>query len=69
MDRGIAGAVATTGAPLNITDAYKDSRFNKVRRGRCEARRGASIGDAGWILQEGAGQKGECANWRSQFFF
>ena len=30
MDRGIAGAVATTGLPVNIPDAYKDSRFNQT---------------------------------------
>ena len=29
MDRGIAGSVATTLEPVNIPDAYKDSRFNK----------------------------------------
>ena len=30
MDRGIAGAVATTGQRVNIPDAYKDSRFNQT---------------------------------------
>src|ERR1700722_11566676 len=30
MDRGIAGAVATTGNRVNIPDAYKDSRFNQT---------------------------------------
>ncbi len=29
MDRGIAGAVATTNSIINIPDAYKDPRFNK----------------------------------------
>jgi len=29
MDRGIAGAVASTNQPINIPDAYKDPRFNK----------------------------------------
>ena len=29
MDRGIAGAVATTNAAINIPDAYKDPRFNQ----------------------------------------
>jgi HD-GYP domain-containing protein (c-di-GMP phosphodiesterase class II) len=29
MDRGIAGAVATTNEGINIPDAYKDPRFNK----------------------------------------
>src|SRR3982751_1835912 len=29
MDRGIAGAVATTNASINIPDAYKDPRFNQ----------------------------------------
>ena len=29
MTSGLAGAVATTGEPLNIRDAYKDSRFNQ----------------------------------------
>src|SRR3990167_7356526 len=28
VGRGIAGAVAQTGKPLNIPDAYADSRFN-----------------------------------------
>ena len=28
-DAGIVGAVATTGDPLNIEDAYKDRRFNR----------------------------------------
>jgi len=37
MDRGIAGSVATTLEPVNIPDAYKDSRFNKVRRCGCSA--------------------------------
>jgi GAF domain-containing protein len=30
MDRGIAGAVATTGQRVNIPDAYRDSRFNQM---------------------------------------
>jgi GAF domain-containing protein len=30
MDRGIAGAVATTLQPITIPDAYKDPRFNKA---------------------------------------
>jgi len=30
MDRGIAGAVATTGSVLNIPDAYRDPRFNRA---------------------------------------
>lgn len=30
MDRGIAGAVATTGECVNIKDAYLDSRFNQA---------------------------------------
>ena len=30
MDRGIAGAVASTGQRVNIPDAYKDSRFNQT---------------------------------------
>jgi len=30
MDRGIAGAVATTGQCVNIADAYKDPRFNQT---------------------------------------
>lgn len=30
MDRGIAGAVATSGRTLNIEDAYKDDRFNRA---------------------------------------
>jgi len=59
MDRGIAGAVATTGAPLNITDAYKDSRFNKVRL-RSVARRGSKWHrEMGRRWKNGAGQKGE----------
>src|SRR3979490_1948027 len=29
MDRGIAGAVATTNSSINIPDAYKDPRFNQ----------------------------------------
>lgn len=29
-DKGIAGAVATTGKTLNIEDAYEDERFNKA---------------------------------------
>src|SRR3954468_13893472 len=29
IDRGIAGAVATTNAAINIPDAYKDPRFNQ----------------------------------------
>lgn len=29
MGAGLAGAVATTGEPLNIRDAYEDPRFNK----------------------------------------
>ncbi len=29
MDRGIAGAVATTNTAINIPDAYKDPRFNQ----------------------------------------
>src|SRR3954452_12272581 len=29
MNRGIAGAVATTNSIINIPDAYKDPRFNK----------------------------------------
>src|SRR5436309_13026359 len=29
IDRGIAGAVATTNAAINIPDAYKDHRFNQ----------------------------------------
>lgn len=29
LNQGIAGAVATTGEPLNIPDAYEDERFNK----------------------------------------
>src|SRR5436309_12707829 len=29
MDRGIAGAVASTNQPINIPDAYKDPRFNQ----------------------------------------
>jgi len=30
MDKGIVGYVATTGNPVLIEDAYKDSRFNKA---------------------------------------
>lgn len=30
MDKGIVGYVATTGNPVIIEDAYKDSRFNKA---------------------------------------
>ena len=30
MDRGIAGAVASTGVRVNIPDAYKDARFNQT---------------------------------------
>ena len=29
MGAGIVGAVATTGEPLNVPDAYRDARFNK----------------------------------------
>lgn len=29
MGTGIAGIVATSGQILNITDAYKDDRFNR----------------------------------------
>jgi signal transduction protein with GAF and PtsI domain len=30
MDRGIAGAVATANAPVNIPEAYDDPRFNQA---------------------------------------
>ena len=30
MDKGVAGHVASTGEVLNILDAYKDSRFNRL---------------------------------------
>jgi HD-GYP domain-containing protein (c-di-GMP phosphodiesterase class II) len=29
MNKGLAGAVATTGKPINIPDAYSDDRFNR----------------------------------------
>lgn len=29
VDKGLAGHVVTTGQPINITDAYSDTRFNK----------------------------------------
>lgn len=38
MHRGIAGHVATTGKPLNIADAYDDSRFNDEVDKMCETK-------------------------------